>query len=76
MNFTSPYLSTIRAKTLIVHGDKDPLYPVNLAIELYQAIPKSYLWIIPNAGHVPIFGAMADNFAKTSLAFLQDDWKS
>lgn len=76
MNFTSPYLSTIRAKTLIVHGDKDPLYPVNLAMELYQAIPKSYLWIIPNAGHVPIFGAMADNFAKTALAFLQDDWKS
>lgn len=76
MNFTPPYLSTIRAKTLIVHGDKDPLYPVNLAMELYQAIPKSYLWIIPNAGHVPIFGAMTDNFAKTSLAFLQDKWQS
>jgi pimeloyl-ACP methyl ester carboxylesterase len=28
MNFTSPYLSTIQARTLIVQGDRDPLYPL------------------------------------------------
>jgi pimeloyl-ACP methyl ester carboxylesterase len=38
MNFTRPYLSTIKARTLIVHGDRDPLYPVNLAMEMYEAI--------------------------------------
>ena len=74
MNFTPPYLSTIRARTLIVHGDRDPLYPVNMAVELYAAIPCSYLWVIPNGGHGPIFGEMGDRFVETSLAFLSDEW--
>ena len=73
MNFTPPYLSTIRARTLIVHGDRDPLYPIDMAVELYAAIPCSYLWVIPNGGHGPIFGDMADRFVETSLAFLSDE---
>jgi pimeloyl-ACP methyl ester carboxylesterase len=55
LNITPPYLSTIAAPTLIVHGDRDPLYPVNLAVEMFAAIPSSYLWIVPNGGHGPIF---------------------
>jgi len=74
MNFTPPYLSTIKAGTLIVHGDRDPLYPVHLAMQMYEAIPHSYLWIIPNGGHGPIFGDMADLFVKTALAFLRGEW--
>jgi pimeloyl-ACP methyl ester carboxylesterase len=76
MNFTPPYLATINAHTLIVHGDRDPLYPVNLAIEMYEAIPRSYLWIIPNGGHGPIFGDMAEPFVKTALSFLRGEWAS
>ena len=76
MNFTPPYLATISAHTLIVHGDRDPLYPVNLAVEMYEAIPRSYLWIIPNGGHGPIFGDMAEPFVKTALAFLRGEWAS
>lgn len=75
MNFTPPYLSTITARTLIVHGDRDPLYPVKLAIEMYAAIPRSYLWVIPNGGHGPIFGDMAAQFTETSSAFLRGEWK-
>jgi pimeloyl-ACP methyl ester carboxylesterase len=71
MNFTPPYLSTIKARTLIVHGDRDPLYPVNLAVELYSAISNSSLWIIPNGGHSPIFGDIADYAVETILAFLR-----
>jgi pimeloyl-ACP methyl ester carboxylesterase len=74
MNFTPPYLSTITAPTLIVHGDRDPLYPVNLAIEMYAAIPRSYLWIVPNGGHGPIFGDMAGRFVDTALTFLRGEW--
>jgi pimeloyl-ACP methyl ester carboxylesterase len=74
MNFTPPLLSTITARTLIVHGDRDPLYPVDMAVGLYDSIPRSYLWIIPNGGHGPIFGDMAARFAETSLAFLNGDW--
>ncbi|HEY3131132.1 MAG TPA: alpha/beta hydrolase [Acidobacteriota bacterium] len=75
MNFTPPYLSTITARTLIVHGDRDPLYPVNVALEMFTAIPRSHLWIIPNGGHGPIFGDMAAQFVETSLAFLSGKWK-
>ena len=74
MNFTPPYLSTITARTLIVHGDRDPFYPVRLATEMYEAIPRSYLWVIPNGGHGPIFGGMAGLFVETSLAFLRGEW--
>lgn len=54
MNFTSDMLSTLKSKTLIVQGDRDPIYPIELTIEMYKSIPTAYLWIIPNGGHVPI----------------------
>lgn len=73
MNFTPPYLSTITARTLIVYGDRDPLYPVQMAMEMYSAIPRSYLWVVPNGGHGPIFGEMAGSFAETALAFLRGE---
>ena len=75
MSFTPPHLSTITARTLIVHGDRDPLYPVSLALEMYQAIPRAYLWIVPNGGHSPIFGDRAVRFRETSLAFLRGEWE-
>jgi pimeloyl-ACP methyl ester carboxylesterase len=74
MNFTPPYLSTITARTLIVHGDQDPLYPVQLALEMYAAIPRSYLWVVPNAGHGPIFGDRTGPFVAAALAFLRGEW--
>jgi pimeloyl-ACP methyl ester carboxylesterase len=75
MNFTPPLLSTITARTLIVHGDRDPLYPIDMAIQLYTSIPRSYLWVIPNGRHGPIFGKLAPQFVQASLAFLRDEWK-
>ncbi len=76
MSFTPPRLGTIRARTLIVHGDRDPLYPVALAFEMHAAIPRSHLWVIPHGGHGPIFGEMAPQFAHTALAFLNGGWKA
>jgi pimeloyl-ACP methyl ester carboxylesterase len=75
MNFTPPLLSTITARVLIVHGDRDPLYPVHLATELYAAIPRAYLWIVPNGGHGPVFGENAAPFTERSLAFLRGEWE-
>ncbi len=74
MNFTPPYLGTIAARTLIVHGDRDPLYPIHLALEMYAAIPESYLWVIPNGGHGPIFGKTAAQFIEIVMEFLQNSW--
>jgi pimeloyl-ACP methyl ester carboxylesterase len=70
MAFTAPLLATIAARTLIVHGDRDPLYPVELALEMYRAIPAAALWVVPNGAHGPIFGAMAGPFVETALAHL------
>lgn len=72
MNFTPPLLSTIQARTLIVQGDRDPLYPVELSVEMAKAIPRSSLWIIPNGGHGPIIGERWPEFLKTAVAFLRE----
>lgn len=53
MNFTSPYLSIIKCPTLIIHGDRDKHFPIDIPVKLYKNIPDSYLWIIPNGGHLP-----------------------
>jgi pimeloyl-ACP methyl ester carboxylesterase len=70
MAFTPPLMGTILARTLIVHGDRDPLYPVELAVEMYRAIPSSALWVVPNGGHGPIFGKLAAPFVAAALAHL------
>jgi len=71
MNFTPPLLGTIKARTLIVYGDRDPLYPVEIGVEMYRAIPQAQLWVVPNGGHGPVFGALAPEFVKTVVAFLR-----
>ena len=73
VNFTPPVLGTISARTLIVFGDADPLYPVRLAFELRESIPRSALWVVPNGGHGPVFGSNANAFAETASEFLRGD---
>jgi pimeloyl-ACP methyl ester carboxylesterase len=51
MNFTPPLLGTITARTIVIHGDRDEFFPVSIPVELYHAIPKSALWILPNTNH-------------------------
>jgi pimeloyl-ACP methyl ester carboxylesterase len=70
MNFTGPFLSTITARTLIVHGDRDEFFPVNIPVEMYQSIPRAALWIVPNGGHVPIHDPTMP-FLPRALAFLR-----
>ncbi len=53
MNFTPPYLSRIKCPTLIIHGDRDNHFSLEIPTILYKSIPNSYLWVIPNGGHLP-----------------------
>ena len=78
MNFTVPYLASINASTLIVQGDRDPLFPVPVAIEMYDAIPNSYLWIVPNKGHDAGLRTTQGReiFIDTVLGFLAGNWDS
>lgn len=73
VNFTPPLLGTITARTLIVFGDTDPLYPVRLAFELRELIPRSALWIVPNGGHGPVFGSNANRFSEIASEFVRGD---
>ena len=70
MAFSPPLLATITAPTLIVHGDRDYCFPASMAWDIYQAIPDSALWVVPNGSHVPITGGNAARFADTTLEFL------
>jgi pimeloyl-ACP methyl ester carboxylesterase len=69
MNFTPESLSKIQAETLIVYGDRDFLYPVEMAVQMYRAIRRSALWVVPRGGHGPVFLDVAPQFVKTTLAF-------
>ena len=70
MSFTPPRLGTIRARTLITTGDRDPLYPLEIFVEQYRLIPRAALYVIPGGGHEAVFGEALADFARTALAFL------
>jgi pimeloyl-ACP methyl ester carboxylesterase len=75
-SFTPDVLSTIKARSLIIHGDNDPIAPVANAWEMYQNIPKANLWIVPNGGHVPYaIPGNQDDFVRRVLEFLRGDWE-
>ncbi|MEJ5996434.1 alpha/beta hydrolase [Pedobacter sp. Du54] len=69
MNFTEQRLSTITARTLIVHGECDQFFPVEIPETISRAIPNATLWIIPGGEHVPIYNP-AVPFTSTALKFL------
>ncbi len=69
MNFTSQSLAAITARTLVVHGDRDNFFPVEIPVSIYRSIPDASLWIIPGGDHVPIFDS-AVPFTSTALRFL------
>lgn len=71
LSFTPPLLATITARTLVVYGDRDHLYPVEMAVEMYRAIPTCSLLVIPGGGHGPIYeGDGREMFRRAALTFL------
>jgi pimeloyl-ACP methyl ester carboxylesterase len=46
-------LSRIDAPCLIIHGEDDPLVPVESACRAHRAMPDSHLVILPGCGHWP-----------------------
>lgn len=71
MNFNAQSLSTITARTLIVHGDRDNFFPIEIPVSIYRSIPNAALWIIPGGDHVPIYDAKLP-FTSTALQFLNE----
>ena len=76
VTFTPPLLSTIRARTLLVQGDRDECFPSAMAVEIQSAIPGARLWVIPNGEHWPIQKDRIPGFTQTVSEFLDGAWES
>jgi proline iminopeptidase len=63
-----PMAARVKAPTLIVHGDRDPL-PVAGSKEWIRALPEARLVVIAGAGHYP-HAEMAQQFFPAVEAFL------
>ncbi len=75
MAFGADALSGITAPTLIVHGDRDPFFPLEIALSMHGAIPTSWLWVVPNGGHLSLVAeGLSDQFVATASAFLRGAW--
>lgn len=46
-------LRAIVAPVLILHGDRDPFFPVDVPVTMYHALPNAELCILPGVGHYP-----------------------
>ena len=71
LHFTADDLAKITARTLIIQGDRDPFYPVEISADMAKAIPNSSLWIIPGGGHAPIAEERWPEFVKIAGEFLR-----
>lgn len=69
IRLTPQELATIDARTLIVHGDRDEFFPVEIPVQVYLSIPAAQLWIVPGGDHVPIFDHHARTFEDVALRF-------
>jgi pimeloyl-ACP methyl ester carboxylesterase len=47
----TPDLGEIKAPTLVIHGEKDPLVDPSGGIATAEAIPDAELWLMPGVGH-------------------------
>ena len=74
-DFSREALRSIAADVLIVSGDRDPLYPVPVAVHLLESIEHAWLWVVPNGGHGPVFGPFSPAFRQTALAFLAGSYR-
>ena len=63
-------IKRIKAKTLIVLGDRDTSVGLDCISVLREHLPESYLWIIPNAGHAA-HQENAVDFVKVSRSFFE-----
>lgn len=77
-DFSPEHLSTIPTRTLLVWGDRDEIYPLDVALELYEALPNAALWVVPGQGHMLLateFGGSEDTekmFPTAVIPFLQE----
>jgi pimeloyl-[acyl-carrier protein] methyl ester esterase len=63
-------IASIRKPTLLIHGDRDTLAPVQAAHWMMQQLPVGFLRVISGAAHAP-FLSHSDQFVETLNQFLE-----
>ena len=63
-------LRGIATPTLVMHGDRDQLFPVAIPTTLYGLLPDAELCILPRTGHTPV-RERPEWFTPITLDFLQ-----
>jgi pimeloyl-ACP methyl ester carboxylesterase len=66
-----PWLHTVTAPTLVLHGDDDPIAPLVNARVLASLIPNSIMLVIPGGGHLVLLDS-AEQVAPEIGTFLND----
>jgi pimeloyl-ACP methyl ester carboxylesterase len=69
LSYTAGDFERITIPTLIMVGDRDPVVPVEEAVEMYRLIPKAELAIAPHTDH-GFPRANPDTFTALTLSFL------
>ena len=72
---TEEDLAGISSSTLIVVGERETWFELDVPLKMHQLIPDSHLWIVPNKGHVAISGSSKPEFVRISTEFLQGKWE-
>ena len=69
-----PALQSITAPTLVIHGDEDPLLPVENALDAAATIPGAELMIIKGMGHYPPHRGPWPQIVKAISAHTKKAW--
>ncbi len=68
--FSREDLHKISCPTIIIHGDRDEFFPINIPVTMYESIPESQLCILPNCHHGLPWEINPDLFTTILLNFL------
>ena len=72
-NISLAQLKTIHCPALVIGGDHDIILPQH-TLTIAQAIPHSYLWIVPHSGHATLI-EHKDDFNRIVNDFFKNDYR-
>lgn len=70
ISLTEQEVKSIQTESLVISGDRDEIMGMDSAVDLHRLLPNSQLWIVPDAGHIPIIESKKSTFIQTTLDFL------
>lgn len=63
-------LTKLPVRTLLVWGDRDPAFPLEIPLEMYRSLPHAALWVIPWQGHTSLWPDLGGD-AKVAARFVE-----